>query len=1278
MKTTAIVFLSLASLCFAEGPTLLSLSPGKSQTSYEEIPIPPEATEEEKAAFDEVIREARENDVAVTTQEALLWRGLMHVQDEEYEEAISFLEESIRRDPSQLPGWEGLGWSYIKTGDLERGTALWKYFSHLMPDQPLPWSLLAQSAILHQEWEEADAHFRKSLEIEPNQYDVRFWYGQNLMRLGKVNEAEAVFRDLVELDPERLDVAYNLGAILTQQFQYDEAVDIYRHINEELPGNTKLMLELASLELRVGELQAANQLCLDVLDIEPENTQAMTLRADVAEIAGQQDIRPLLDLINNTEDPITRAFLRVRLANRCNLANQRSPGQFKTGFILDLLEKGIDEDPANVGYRVLYAERLVAAAAPAESAPTGGATSGSSHAGGMYLSKAHSVATEVLEKFNPNNTRAKMVLYEIALLERRFDDALQILEDRYSNFDDSDPMAYYYRARIDVMRGNYKEALEEIAYMEAAANQGCVLSLSYTDLTESDWMPATSVRRLHEHILALQREGWVLVSPTDIPKHIGLKPGERRADPKPEASVPALARFIDWMRWNITGKRKFDVNGKTEEDGYPRPKKVFTVTFDDALRSSLVLGTPIAADFGVPFGIFSPTEPSKEYVHSRANWQEMRDAAASGHWVVGSQLHNSYLKQAADPDGLDMRNALANRLWLPERARLESMNEWDRRMRREFTASRDGLRKELGDLDSPVSMVAYPYSDIGQEDACNLNAIRSPMQSILAQSERIYDLGFVKSASGYTCSGDSLLACRRYEPSWTLEGSDVVRHAYEYHPLFIARRQRAEIAMLMNRPNLANEMLVLLRRDGYPEDLCRMVENEMRNFFRNRPARDVRPLVSAGDSNVDLDDLEDPDNALDSDAVRENSTAREDALASAAEKDDKEPEEQDADQPEGNVREGQVATDRYDLGPWASISAGHSKANDQIEISRLGLAAGLNLSRNTALSVEYGHAWLKQTIRPYWNALVITNGIPYEDQKYVFKMEKQDLKINLSHRLATGTVLFGGAGVTQKKVKRTPSNPRNLVNEHNSAKQLGHRLVPVFTQPEDDETFLLTLGATWHPRDNLHFHAFYDHDFVSSASRNITYDSVAVRANWRPKDDWDLTSRVQYWSYEDDNAMFSALLESLWEVDEDLGVWLGFQLSTVTTSEPCDFYWTPYWDQRILSMLRYRQSWAGYLFTLDLTGGLQRESGREAYYYPVEREKERDTVKDGVAIHTYEMELAYEAMDNPGTGWNLTWGVNAVLEKRLNTFFSFYLEGNIVALREYIDHSILLTLRGEF
>ncbi|MBR6021207.1 MAG: tetratricopeptide repeat protein, partial [Kiritimatiellae bacterium] len=1179
------------------------------------LPIPPEATDPaQQEAYEKVIEKARKDDVSVTPQNALLYHGLMLLQDEEYEECIPFLEEAIRRDPAIQSAWEGLGWAYIKTDRLDDADRLWHYFERLMPDQALPYSLLAQLYIIKRDWRTADTNFRKSLTIKPDQFDVNYWFAQNLMRMGLVDDAETIFRNLYGIEPDRLDIAIDLAALLTQRLQYEEAEEILRQVNDAIPDNPRFMLDQADLDLRIGELETANDLCVAVLAIDPTNDRAMRMRADIAEIAGMSDPDLVLKVIEETDDPLTRASLRIRLANRCHLQNERSPGLYETGFILGLIHDAIEDDPTDVGSRLLYGERLLQAG---------------------HLEEAHRQAVEVLVNFNPNNTRAKMLLFNIALRERRYDDAEQIITDSFAHFQGNSPMIHYHLANLNMARGRFREALADIDELEKAASKGTVLTLVYHDLTESDWVPTVSVRRLHEHLTALQREGWTLISPADIPEHVS--PTARAVDTDAFADPPATARFFDWLRYCVTGTRRFPPKDSSES-AIPVPHKLVAVTFDDNLRSSLALGTEVAADFGVPFGIFAPTDPPKDYTPSMATWEELREAAESGHWVVGSELHNSYIKKPVDADGLDIRAPLPNRVWLPKRNRLESMNEWDRRIRKEFRESDRILRRELGDLYPTASgpMVAYPYGDIGQEAACNLNPAKSACSSILAECGRTYSLGFVPSPDGYTLAGDNLLLCSRFEPTWTTEGSDIVRHAYEFHPAFLARALRARLAMAMDRPNLALEMLAVLRRDGYPEVLCKQLENDIHTHFQNRPALEVRELVvPAGSETVQTtNDL----------VVLTGTTYA--------------------------VEEGPIPSEEFEFDPYLAVSADQSKANDQIETLGVSGAASVNLPADWTVGAQVRQSRLKQVVRPYWNAVYITN-VTYEQSQYTFKSEQTEALLRLSHKTDSGLVLSGQIGVVSRKQEQNP----NITTNFNLQDGLNSHTF----DPADDANHLVgSVSAFWHPLEALSLLLLYDHNLVPSAAKDILYHSAAVRARWLPTDHWALESRAQYWSYDDDNAMYSAFGQSLWEISPSMGVWAGGYFSTVSTSDGCDYYWTPYWDERAMGLLRYHQAWEGFTMDFDFLAGWARSEGRGSQLYESEEEEEKDVMVDGIANTVTETKTVYVPRDDTGSNWHLSWGFSGKLEKRLNSIFAVDLEGNVVALREYIDHAVLLSLSAQF
>ena len=235
-----------------------------------------------------------------------------------------------------------------------------------------------------------------------------------------------------------------------------------------------------------------------------------------------------------------------------------------------------------------------------------------------------------------------------------------------------------------------------------------------------------------------------------------------------------------------------------------------------------------------------------------------------------------------------------------------------------------------------------------------------------------------------------------------------------------------------------------------------------------------------------------------------------------------------------------------------------------------------------------------------------------------------------------------------------------------------------FTRSNSDTTLLVALGAIWHPSDQMTLRVLYDRDYVSSAVRNIVYNSIRLGVDWKPRDTWNLSGSTRYWSYDDDNAMFSGIFEAFWEWDPDLGVWLGLSASTYTTSDPSDWYWTPYWDQRIMGVIRYTQQWAGYNFRLDFLGGFHREDGRPDRAYENDVTVEKTVTVDGVANTVTEDTTGWYVLEDQGTGWELCWGVQGYYEQRLNEYFTLILEGNITALREYIDHSLVAWLRASF
>jgi hypothetical protein len=677
----------------------------------------------------------------------------------------------------------------------------------------------------------------------------------------------------------------------------------------------------------------------------------------------------------------------------------------------------------------------------------------------------------------------------------------------------------------------------------------------------------------------------------------------------------------------------------------------FTVTFDTARRSQMALGTRVAEEFGVPFTLFTPSDEPESFEPSRLEWDEIRRYADTGNWIVGSSLRSGDKKAPVDKEGTDMRDPLHNRLWKADRNRIESMNEWDRRIRHEFRDSRAKIRREMGSNDCAVAMVAYPLGSVGQVGACNISAKRSISDSIISEAASSYSLGFVQSITGFTLTGDDPMIARRYEPNWSDEGEDIVRHAYEFHPFFLGRRMRAELAMLLNQPNEANKIVASLRKVGYPEDLCTKLDYNIRHRFRNRVSVGMRPLLETVSGGTSAHDAERDDR---NDAKIRQNDPGEGVGGKQVAGDLREPE-----------LEWQMSKDKerpwFDPAhPYGQVDLSHTKANDQVEIVRYGAKVGANLNDWISLYGEYHEGEIKQTVRPYWNARTMTD-VPYEETKYRFKVDTEDWRVGMNWRLDSGVYLFGSGGVS----KRKPDHSGKYWYEDYANLQ-DHRNSGYFTRMRKNHETVFSFGARWNPEDNFSVMTLFDHDYVASAVKDVTYDSLALTAAWLPSDYWKLSGRTQYWTYRDDNAMYFMNLESLWSSESMPTIWYGLRFSTTTTSDPSDFYWTPYWDKRALGVLRYETGSDKLRFRADIFGGFSKSDGRGGF------------ALDDKNIESTDNTSSFKNFYDLDTDWEAIWGFGGLYSYDITDWLTVSVEYDILAMRSYIDHMVLLYFLGHF
>ncbi|MDD5677385.1 MAG: tetratricopeptide repeat protein [Kiritimatiellae bacterium] len=1132
------------------------------------------------------------NDVTIVTPaKSKMYAALLEVHDKEYAKAIPKLEEAINEDPSLLPAWQALGWSYLAVGRKDDLRKLWERLLALAPNEPLAYNNLAMLAAGSGETERASVLYRKSLELNPDQNAIRFNYCRTLLWQGKYNEAIPSLSGLLDQDPDRIDIRLELARALTFQQKYDEALVHLNVVCEQFPDSVPYAVTRAQNLLYAGDLQLATEEAQHILEMDPDNTKALSLMADIAEFSNKPEdaAKELRKLADRTQDKLMKTQILYRLALLLQDLHASNPWRYPLRDIIAVASEGVKSDPRNVDMRLILCELL-----------------GEDR---QYGAAGNEFET-VLKDFNGNNLRAKYGLTDIYCARGQSDEAMKLLRDTLAKFDPYDPYRYYYLARLEYDRGNYFEALQMLERLEKEGARGAVFILLYHGLSDSECTSMTSVRQLREHLQALQRAGFKFIAPDQIPAYFEDRP------PPPESKAePILNRWWHWIRYSFTGKNKPKPPALRDY----HPDKVVCVTFDDGLRSSLFFGTPIAEELDTRFGLYIPLNGVQRHSPYAASWEELRRYQTTGCWTYGSHLADAHLRIPIDAEGY-LAASLPNQMWDKARNRQETLRAYQARMHGEFRTSRETIIKEIGLNSNDCRIVAYPYGDIGQMGVCNVRNVGNVCETILNGAHRNYDMGLLQSRFGYAVKGDNPMLYQRYPPMPREGGKQVVKQAFENHPVFLARRMRAEIAALQGKPNLAVQMMDELNRDGYPEPSLK----ELRKYVRERLAGDIQqPQAETAESKREQRWL-----ALAHPYVGGNFNATRDNVV---------------------------------IDEWHLVGQGGVNINPRLTVEALG---GIGRIDQTITTVTPSTTRTLQGTTNRFTTITTVNGttsyketttityVPVTNQTSTtftedFKADERMGGLRLNYRIPGGTVLFGE--LRQRSFTAKPqTNWQETITNINGV--VVTNIGPAtFT---DDSEIVGALELQLKPLLALDVSARFEHDVIPSAHSIITYNSGALRGLWRMFDWWNLEADGEYTLLSDNNTMLRMMANTEWLLSEKQGMHIGMQYQFITAEDASIEYWTPYWQQRFYLTARMQRSFFANYTSVRARVGWSKESMR-----PQQEQINPDP-------------------EQPG--WNAVVGVDGSLRRNLFGHLDAYAQFSVNFIQDFTERNVVVGLIYDF
>lgn len=200
--------------------------------------------------------------------------GVLLLHSGRVPESVPLLEQAIARKPGYADAHNNLGLARQRLGDAVGSLAAYEKAVALAPNHPVFLNNLGTVLQTTGAFERSRTLLTRALELRPNYAEAMNNLGLLLHRIGESAEALAWFARALAIKPGYADALHNTGHTLHGLGRLAEARGRYEAALAAEPGHVRAALDLASLEMREGNLEGAAQRQFGVLLRSPEDSEA--------------------------------------------------------------------------------------------------------------------------------------------------------------------------------------------------------------------------------------------------------------------------------------------------------------------------------------------------------------------------------------------------------------------------------------------------------------------------------------------------------------------------------------------------------------------------------------------------------------------------------------------------------------------------------------------------------------------------------------------------------------------------------------------------------------------------------------------------------------------------------------------------------------------------------------------------------------------------------------------------------------------------------------------
>jgi tetratricopeptide (TPR) repeat protein/tRNA A-37 threonylcarbamoyl transferase component Bud32 len=212
--------------------------------------------------------------------EALTSRCIRYFKTKAYAQMQEDADRAVRLRPKDVVAWHNLGTAFLYLNQNEKSLAALRRATELDNGFVLAWHNLGLGYQRCAQWQPAIEAFTRCVQLNPKRAADWELLAQIHLQLEEFGASKAAWQRVLDLQPENWGAVYHLALCQSSLGEFEQALSGFqRRLRGSREDKSTVLLMLADTHWRLGQAREALEASLQVLDLEPDDPDALNIAA---------------------------------------------------------------------------------------------------------------------------------------------------------------------------------------------------------------------------------------------------------------------------------------------------------------------------------------------------------------------------------------------------------------------------------------------------------------------------------------------------------------------------------------------------------------------------------------------------------------------------------------------------------------------------------------------------------------------------------------------------------------------------------------------------------------------------------------------------------------------------------------------------------------------------------------------------------------------------------------------------------------------------------------